>query len=222
MIKSFRFLLQFAWMNLGALLAFALIVTIGAWWTGVPQGNDNLFGTYFSTFPLLCLIALFIYSFGLTTSNLNLALSFGARRRDFFLAIQGILLLYTGVCWLLQVTMSSIPFLFHWTEQERWMILLSLGGFSSWVYPLVCLAILTLGGLCGILMVRSKILGILVLVLAILAAIAATALLFITADIFDASSGWGDLPLILVAAMAVIVGGSEFFFWRIINRHIVR
>ena len=222
MIKSFRFLLQFAWINLGAILAFALIVIAGAWCTGVPQGNQNLFATYFSTFPLLSLIVLFIYSFGLTTSNLNLALSFGARRRDFFFAVQGILLLYTGVCWMLQVVMSSIPFLFHWTDQERWQVLLSLGGFSSWAYPLVCLAILCLGGLCGMLMVRSKLLGTLVLILALVAAIAATALLFITADMFASGAGWGALPLILVAAMAGIVGASEYFFWRTMRRHIVR
>lgn len=222
MIKSFRFLLQFAWINLGALLAFALVVIVGSWCTGVPQGNQNLFATYFSTFPLLCLIVLFIFSFGLTTSNLNLALSFGARRCDFFLAVQGILLLYTGVCWLLQVVMSSIPFLFHWTQQERWSVLLSLGGFSSWAYPLVCLSILCLGGLCGMLMVRSKLLGTLVLLLAIVAAIAATVLLFITADLFDSNAGWGSLPLILAVVMAVIVGVSECFFWRTINRHIVR
>lgn len=220
MVKSFRFLLQFAWINLGAILVFALIVTAGAWCTGVPQGASNLFATYFSTFPLISLIALFIYSFGLATSNLNLALSFGARRRDFFLAVQGILLLYTGVCWLLQVAMSSIPLLFHWTDQKRWQVLLSLGGFSSWSYPLVCLAILCLGVLCGMLMVRSKILGTLVLVLTLLIAIAATALLLITADLFEGS--FGDLPLVLVVAMAVIIGGSECFFWRIINRYIVR
>ena len=59
--------------------------------------------------------------------------------------------------------MSSIPFLFHWTQQERWSVLLSLGGFSSWAYPLVCLSILCLGGLCGMLMVRSKLLGTLAL-----------------------------------------------------------
>lgn len=222
MLKSFRFLLQFAWINLGAVLAFALIVTVGAWCTGVPQGADNLFATYFSTFPLLCLIVLFIYSFGLTTSNLNLALSFGARRRDFFLAVQGILLLYTGVCWLLQGAMASIPLLFHWTDQARWQILLTLGGFTSWSYPLVCLAILCLGGLCGLLMVRSKLLGTLVLAVALVAAIASVALLFITADLFEGGAGWGTLPMILVLSMAVIIGASECFFWRIIHRHIVR
>ena len=222
MWKSFRFLLQFAWINLGAILAFALIVTVGSYLTGVPQGANNLFATYFSTFPLLTLIILYIYSFGLTTSNLNMALSMGARRRDFFLAIQGILLLYTGVCWLLQAAMSSIPFLFHWTQQERWQILLSLGGFASWVYPLVCLAILCLGGLCGLVIARSKLLGGLLVVFSLLVAIAATALLFITADIFDQGSSFGDLPLVLILLVVAITGVSEVIFWRIIDRYVVR
>lgn len=222
MVKSFRFLLQFAWVNLGAILIFALIVIAGSWCTGVPQGNDNLFATYFSAFPLMCLIMLFIYAFALTTSNLNMALSFGARRRDFFFAVQGILLLYTGVCWLLQGVMSSIPLLFHWTDLARWQLLLSLGGLSSWAYPLTCLAILCLGGLCGLLMVRSKLLGCLVLAGSLVAAIACVTLLFITADIFEGGAGWGSLPVVLAGVMAVIVGASECFFWRVINRHIVR
>ena len=132
MVKSFKYLLQFAWINLGAILGFAAIVIAGAYLTGVPQGANNLFRTYFGTFPLLTLIMLFLFSYALCTSNLNLALSFGARRRDFFFAIQGVLLLYAGVCWALQAVMSAIPDLFAWTSVDRWSFLMSLGGLTNW------------------------------------------------------------------------------------------
>ena len=222
MVKSFRFLLQFVWVNLGAILLFALVVAAGAWGTGVSRGTSNLFATYYSTFPLLCLIILFIYSFGLTTGTLNLALSFGARRRDYFLAVQGVLLLYAGVCWLFQLVMASIPVLFHWSQLERWQLLLSLGGLSAWAYPLVCLTILCLGGLCGLLMARSRLLGTLVVAAAIAAAIAATALLLLSADVPDPRAGWSSLPLALAAGLILTVGISEFLFWRLFQRYIVR
>ena len=66
------------------------------------------------------------------------------------------------------------------------------------------------------------VLGTLVLAVALVAAIASVALLFITADLFEGGAGWGTLPMILVLSMAVIIGASECFFWRIIHRHIVR
>ena len=54
MFKSFRFLFQFAWVNLGAVLAFAAVVTVGSFATGVPNGAENLFETYFSTLRWWC------------------------------------------------------------------------------------------------------------------------------------------------------------------------
>ena len=64
MLKSFRFLLQFAWVNLGAVLGFAAVVTAGSFLTGVPNGAQNIFETYFSTLPLVVLIILFIFVMG--------------------------------------------------------------------------------------------------------------------------------------------------------------
>jgi|GEM_PF-1793574 len=221
MVKTFRFLLQFAWINLGTILGFALIVTAGAWLTGVPQGADNLFRTYFSMFPLLTLIVLFIYAFALCTSNLNLALSFGARRRDFFWAVQGILLVYAGTAWALQLAMSSIPVLFHWPQTELWLFLMSLGGFHSGYYPLVCLTILALGCLCGLVFVRSKFWGVMVMLVTILIGIAATALLMITGD-FTHIQLWNDLPILLFLGMAAAMALGEWIIWRTIRRFMVR
>ena len=55
MLKSFRFLFQFAWINLACLLGFAVLVVVGCYATGVPGGASNLFATYYGAFPLVTL-----------------------------------------------------------------------------------------------------------------------------------------------------------------------
>lgn len=221
MVKSFKYLLQFAWINLGAILGFAAIVIAGAYLTGVPQGANNLFRTYFGTFPLLTLIMLFLFSYALCTSNLNLALSFGARRRDFFFAIQGVLLLYAGVCWALQAVMSAIPDLFAWTSVDRWSFLMSLGGLTNWQYPLACLTIMTLGCLCGLLYVRSKGWGVLVMVVTILGGIAATMVLLIFLDSQPGTPG-ALTATILTCGSVGVIAVCELLIWRTVHRFVVR
>lgn len=221
MVKSFKYLLQFAWINLGAILGFAAIVIAGAYLTGVPQGTVNLFRTYFGTFPLMTLLMLFLFSYVLCTSNLNLALSFGARRRDFFFAIQGVLLLYTGVCWALQAVMSAIPDLLGWTSVDRWSFLMSLGGLTNWRYPLACLAIMTLGCLCGLLFVRSKGWGVLVMVFTILGGISATMVLLILSDSQPGTPG-ALTATILTCGAAVLTVVCELLIWRTVHRFVVR
>ena len=220
MIKSFRFLLQFAWINLATILGFAAIVTLGSYATGVPQGTENIFRTYYGSFPMMCLIILFIYAFALCTSNLNLALSFGARRRDFFWAIQAILLVYTGVCWALQMVMSAIPTLFGWISLERWNTMLSLGGQPLWLYPLFCLFILGLGCLCGLVFTRSKVWGTVLLIAAMLLAIAGTVVLMLSADF--GSGRWGQLPLFLAIGLIAVFAVCDGLIGRTVRRFMVR
>lgn len=221
MLKSTRFLLQFVWINVAVLLGTAAAIVIGAMATGVPNGADNPFRTYLSAFPLMELIILFIYSFALCTSNLNLALSFGARRRDFFWAIQGAMLVYTLVCWGIQQVLSLIPGAFGWSNLDRWDTMLSLGGQPMWLFPLACLTILAMGCLCGLVFVRSKLWGTVILISAMLVGMAATVLLMITADMARVGL-WGDLPLLLAVGMAVVAVVCEVLIRRTVFRYMAR
>lgn len=223
MVKSFRFLLQFAWINLGALLVFALIVTVGSLLTGVPGGADNLFSTYFSAFPLMALMILYIYAFALCTSNLNLALSFGATRQGFFGALQGILLLYIFVSWLLQGVLAAIPTLLNWAYPERFPIL-RMCGFTSWFFPLLSLVILCLGCLAGIIFTKSKAAGVVTVTLSGVLGIGGMVALFITSSAVRDFGGdlFGSLPLWLTAAGVAIVGVSEGFLWHTIRNFMVK
>ena len=230
MLRSFRFLLQFAWMNLGVLLAFAAVVAAGCYATGVPEGADNLFATYYGAFPLVILFVLFIYAFALCTSNLNLGLSFGARRRDFFWAVQGVLLVYTGVCWLLVLAMAYLPAVDNWVVQGRLTLIRAFAGDTLWVFPLVCLSIQILGCLGGLVSSRSKAWGAVVISVAVILLLAGSVLLAFMADgdlwsflTGGAWSGlWGSLPVILVLVVLAALAGGEAVLWRWISRFVVR
>lgn len=221
MVKSFKFLFQFAWVNLAVLLGLAAVVLAGAYATGVPNGADNLFRTYFGSFPLMELLIGFIASFSLCTANLNLGLSFGARRRDFFWALQGVLVFDTAVCWVLQLTLSVIPAAFGWASIDSWTILLSLGRQPLWVFPLLCLTALALGCLCGLVSVRSKLLGALLMFAVILAGLGAAIPLMIIAD-FSAAGRWGGFSRLLALGAAAVFLVCEALIRWIVNRAVVR
>ena len=151
MVKSFRFLLSYSWVNLGAIFGFAAIVIVGCYITGVPNDleTSNLFETYYCMFPTMILMCLFLYAFALCTNNLNLGLSMGARRVDFFWALQGIMLFYAAVCWGLQLFMTAFPAMANWEVRERWALLDMFDG-RVWVFPLVCIVLMVLGCLSGL------------------------------------------------------------------------
>lgn len=230
MLRSFRFLLQFSWINLGAVLGFAAVVVAGSFATGVGHGAENLFATYYGAFPLVILFVLFIYAFALCTSNLNLGLSFGARRKDFFWALQGIILVYAGVGWLVHLAMSWVPKLGNWTETGRWTLIWSFGGDAVWVFPAICVTMMVLGCLGGLVFCKSKLWGTAIIILAVFLLMVGTILLFVMADL-DAWAFlmgsmwhglWGSLPAILTIVMLAALVGSEAAIWRWIHRFTVR
>ncbi len=232
--KSFRFLFQFTGWNVLAILAFAVIVIAGTIATGGGEA-DNLFVTYFRTFPFVAQWILYIFAFALCTSNLNLAVSFGARRRDFFWALQGTLLLYTATCWVLQAVITAMPGLLRWGNQEEWELLFNLGGGDSiWLYPLLCLCVLALGCLSGLVFGRSKAMGALVIFVSFLVFFAGMILMMVGIPageaIADPSSGlsgtlialWGNLPLLLTLGLLIVLAVCEAIIYRTVSRFTVR
>lgn len=229
--RSFRFLLNFAWYNLAAIFGFAAIVIAGCYLSGVPSNaeNGNLFETYYAMFPTMILLILFLYAFALCTNNLNLGLSMGARRIDFFWAIQGIMVFYSLVCWALQLFMSAFPAIANWEVRDRWALLDLFGG-KVLVFPLVCFVLMVLGCLCGMVMVKNKIVGsILVTVSVIIMVVMTVIMLLYTDDYVMATVSnlewgwlWTALPKVMTAVLAVGAAGGELLIWRTIQRYIVR
>ena len=229
--RSFRFLLNFAWTNLGAIFGFAAIVIAGCYVTGVPNNaeNGNLFENYYAMFPTMILLCLFLYAFALCTNNLNLGLSMGARRNDFFWALQGIMVFYAVICWALQLFMSAFPALANWEVRDRWMLLNLFGG-RVWLFPLVCMVLMVLGCLSGLVMVKSKIAGATLVTISIFVMIFVTVFMILSADtgimdyLMETEWGWlwTTLPRIMIAVLAAGAVGGEFLIWKVVQRYVVR
>lgn len=229
--RSFRFLLNFAWYNLAAIFGFAAIVIAGCYITGVPSnaGNGNLFETYYAMFPTMILLILFLYAFALCTNNLNLGLSMGARRTDFFWALQGIMAFYAVICWALQLFMSAFPAIANWEVRDRWALLDLFGG-KVWVFPLVCFVLMVLGCLSGLVVVKNKVLGFILVTVSVIIMVVVTIFMLLFTDAMmtepfqEAGLGWvfTVLPKVIVAVLAVSAVGGELLIWRTIQRYIVR
>ena len=231
MVKSFRFLLSYSWVNLGAIFGFAAIVIAGCYVTGVPGDPNagNLFETYYAMFPTMILLCLFLYAFAMCTNNLNLGLSMGARRRDFFWAIQGNMAFYAVVCWGLQLFMSAFPALANWEIRGKWALLDLFDG-RVWAFPLVCMVLMVLGCLSGMVVVKNKVLGAILVTLSVFVMIGVTVFMILSADtgIMDylVETEWGwlwtTLPRMMIAVLAAGAVAGEFLIWKVIQRYVVR
>lgn len=216
MRKSFLFLLQFVNVNLAALVVSAAVVTAGAVLTGVPQGADNLFTSYFGGFPVALMLLSYIFGFALFSTNLNMGLSFGARRRDFFWAVQGIFGLYTGVSCLLWLVMARIPGAMGWQGfDQRWYAMLYSPG---WLFPILCMSLLALGALTGLVYVRSRAWGAVLMGAGSMAVVLVMILMMLSGSL----PLWEQLPAVLAAGCAVLFLAAEAVLWQSVQRFVVR
>ena len=207
MRKEFRFLLQSARINLALVAGYAAVLTLGAILFPAPEGERNLFYNYFISAPITVSFILFIMSFSMGANNLNISLTLGGRRRDYFWALQPVLALYVGTSWAIQLLMSAVPKALRWTD--------------PWGWDLVCWTVLAFGTLCGLLMVESRVWRGIVVALAAMVMTAALIFLMVMAA-GPKIPLWGDLPYILGGVLAVVLAVSEFFLWRRITRFSVR
>ena len=228
--KAFRFLLQYAWANLGAAIAFGAIVLAGCYITGVPGSAEvgGLFVTYYAMFPTMLLLCLFLYAFALCTNNLNLALAMGVRRRDFFWALQGIMVFYAAVCWVLQLFMSMFPAVANWAS-GRWDLFYAYDG-SVWLFPLLSVILMILGCLSGLMTAKHKVLGMVVVTFSVLVLTGTTAVLILASETTLLENLrqarwtwlWTTLPQVLAGVLALSAVGGEVLIWRTIQRFTVR
>ena len=157
MAKAFRYLLVTGWANLAAIPITALAITALTALFGAPIRSQNMFSTYFVALPLICLLFLFIFGASLCSTSLHIALSLGCRRKDFFGALCGILLVYTGVAWAVRNCVLAVPRLLSWSLEESLDFLFHFPGDGVWLYPLLGLCCVTLGCLCGLVLTAALI-----------------------------------------------------------------
>jgi len=196
------------------------VVTVGALLTGVHLGRGGVFVTYYGAFPLMTLMMLFLFATGYASANLQLALSFGARRQDYFWALLGALLLSSLVCTALQMGMAALPEMAGWRNPQTWNRLLTMGTNALLSYPFLCLSLQLLGALSGVFMARSRVLGVVLFFISILLGIASVVLLLMFGN--DQFVLWGDLPTVLFGIFLLCDTLCLWYLHRYIGRSVVR
>lgn len=100
-------------------LGFAAAILVGCYATGVPTEGRGLFYGYFHMFPSMLLLAALLSGTALCTSSLNHALAYGARRRDYFWGLQGVILVNTLVYSLMDAAFLALPGVLGWHPDFR-------------------------------------------------------------------------------------------------------
>ena len=98
---------------------------------------------------------------------------------------------------------------------------MSLGGLTNWRYPLACLTIMALGCLCGLLYVRSRVWGGVVMIFTMLGGVAATMVLLIFSDSQPGTPG-ALTATILTCGTVGVIAVCELLIWRTVHRFVVR
>jgi len=212
MKKCFRYLFMFNSPNYGMALGFAGIILAGCYLTGVPAEGRGLFYGYFNMFPSMLLLSALLSGTAYCTSSLNHALSYGARRRDYFWGLQGIMVLNTAVYSLMNAAFLALPGLLHWHPDFNGV------GFSP-VFPLSLFAVHTVGCAIGRLYIKSRLWAGIITGLAFF--------LILLNPIFDTitihtGNLWGDLPWLLVLASLFITALCELWTFSVILDATVR
>lgn len=217
MVKAFRYLLVTGWANLAAIPITALIITVLTALSGAPIRSGNMFTTYFVALPLICLLLLFIYGASLCSTSLHIALSLGCRRKDYFVALCGILLVYTGVAWAVRNCVLAVPALFSWSLEESMDFLFHFPGGGFWLYPLLGLCCVSLGCLCGLVLTRSRKLGAILftfammLVVALMVAAALIGMFALYVPFLSTLSRWLGLFCGAVVLVSLLLARRQIF-----------
>ena len=199
--------------NYAMALAFAGIILGGCYLTGVPAEGRGLFYGYFNMFPSMLLLVALFPGTALCTTSLNHALSYGARRRDYFWGMQGIMVLNTVFYSLFNALFLALPELLNWHPDFS-------GATFSATFPFAMFMIHTIGCAVGQLYIKSRRWGSVIIGLAIFLLIAnpisETILAHSTKPI------WGGFPLFGAALCLLVTFLCELWTFSVVLDSTVR
>lgn len=220
MKQSCLYQLRVSWSYLISEIIFMLVMILGCLLTnGRNETAEHLFSIYLASFPMMTGLMLFYAAFQLTGSSLNIALSMGVRRQDYFRALQLTYVVLLAVMLLFQLILDMIVIHFGWEIEEF------SGVGYTWdnlvVIPIYLLS-LTLGGaLSGLWTWISGVKG--QVLITMLATMHTLSVLMIGLFIFapDNRGAWGDLPWILPLVSLIVSLGLDFLTRRSIRKAVV-
>ena len=219
MRKCLKYLSITAVENMTAICGTAALLTLGCILTGVPAGKGSIFTIYFSMFPFMYLLILLIVSIACCTTSLQTALSFGAKRRDYFWALQIYVVFYALLGWVLNRILNAISA--NWIPSESAPTMDLLFHAPLPLYLLIAVPAILLGCALGPIYTRSSLLGTLVMVGIMLSGIGATVFLLVISR-NGSMDRWGDLPAIITALFAVVGVICDVFIYRFLKKATVR
>lgn len=206
MKKCFRYLMLFNLPNYASALGIAGILLAGCYITRVPLSGRGLFYGYFNMFPSMLLLSALLSGTAFCTSSLNHALSCGARRRDYFWGMQGVMVVNTVVYSLMNALFLALPQILNWHPNFN-------GAQFSPVFPLTMFTVHALGCAVGRLYIKSRTWAGIITGLSIF--------LLLLNPIYDTitahtGSHWGDLPWLLILSSLFICLVCELWTFSVI------
>lgn len=222
MKRSFRYLLLNDRYALLPMLIFAAVIVGGNFLVGGRLERQhffaNLFVTYLNAWPLMCGVILGCLCIAIYSNYVNLALSMGARRRDFFWATQLNFLIYLGFAWVTQLVLDAFSAHFGWESMQMW----GTTAPSRNLAMVPVLLMLMAGGSClGILLGKKPKLGIFVVVVSVFVFfLVLLAAILIGND--QRSNLWGSLPWLIPTVSAVLALVFDGVLWHFSQKTVVR
>ena len=205
--------------NITAVCGVAIVLTLGCILTGVPEGKESMFTTYFSMFPFMYLLILLMVSIACCTTSLQMALSFGAKRQDYFWALQVYVVFYALLGWVLNSILNAISE--NWIPNPSTPTMDLMFHAPLPLYLLISIPTILLGCALGPIYTHSPLLGSLVMVGIMLGGIGSTVFLLLASH-NNFMDRWGDLPAILVTLFMIIGAVCEVFIYRFVKQATVR
>ena len=125
--------------------------------------------------------------------------------------------------------MSAFPALANWEIRDKWALLDLFDG-RVWAFPLVCMVLMVLGCLSGMVVVKNKVLGAILVTLSVFVMIGVTVFMILSADtgimdyLMETEWGWlwTTLPRMMIAVLSAGAVGGEFLIWKVVQRYVVR
>lgn len=187
--KSLRYLLLSSRDNYLSLPLVGGILIFLCCLSGVPATGEGIFSIYFQLYPVFLLIVSMFSGVSLTTLTLSTALSYGAKRRDYFKAMLVMNLFNALIFWLSDCLLSLLPHLLGWACADALDEVI-----VSWSLPFLLLAASCGGCALGELVYRHRIIA------GLLGGVMGSSSILIISflNVMEPSSGlWGNLPWIL-------------------------
>lgn len=215
MTRSIRFLMRSALPNLAAAWAIGIGLFALNWLMGGP---DSFVDTYYSSFPMMCLMFPLVCFMSNSSSLAQIALSMGETRRAYTWAVLGMVPLYAASYGIAAWVVASLPRWLElgWDEGVRFLTPQTLPMF---LVSILCAS--AFSPLLGLALTRSRALGTVLISVTSMVLMGGMVFLMVIGEIGSLHL-WGDLPAILMGAMGVLTVVSLVAVWKLMRTMIVR